>query len=57
VKTLIVVESPSKAKTIAKYLGANYIVRASYGHIFDLVTGKGHGVGVDIENNFTPKFL
>ncbi|HLG27586.1 MAG TPA: DNA topoisomerase, partial [Paenisporosarcina sp.] len=55
-KTLIVVESPSKAKTIAKYLGANYIVRASYGHIFDLVTGKGHGVGVDIENNFTPKY-
>ena len=35
-KTLVVVESPAKAKTIEKYLGADYVVRASYGHIRDL---------------------
>jgi DNA topoisomerase I len=39
-KTLVVVESPAKAKTIEKYLGGDYAVRASYGHIRDL--GKGY---------------
>ena len=52
-KTLVVVESPAKAKTIEKYLGGDYAVRASYGHIRDL--GKGYGgLGVDVEHAFTP---
>lgn len=53
-KTLVVVESPAKAKTINKYLGRNYLVEASVGHIKDLVTFK---LGVDIENDFTPKYV
>jgi len=55
-KTLVVVESPAKAKTIEKYLGGDYAVRASYGHIRDL--GKGYGgLGVDIEHAFTPDYV
>ena len=46
---LVVVESPSKAKTINKYLGKNYIVLASYGHIRDLPSKNG---SVDPENKF-----
>ncbi|ROL61175.1 type I DNA topoisomerase [Bacteroidetes/Chlorobi group bacterium ChocPot_Mid] len=53
-KTLVVVESPAKSKTINKYLGKNYIVEASVGHIKDLVTFK---LGVDVENNFQPKYV
>ncbi len=53
-KTFVVVESPAKAKTINKYLGRNYHVEASVGHIKDLVTFK---MGVDIENDFTPKYV
>jgi len=53
-KTLVIVESPAKAKTINKYLGRNFIVEASVGHIKDLVTFK---LGVDIENNFQPKYV
>jgi DNA topoisomerase-1 len=52
-KTLVVVESPSKAKTINKYLGNKYHVEASVGHIKDLSNFK---LGVDIENNFTPTY-
>ncbi|MGB9701293.1 MAG: type I DNA topoisomerase [Candidatus Kapaibacteriota bacterium] len=52
-KTLVVVESPSKAKTINKYLGNKYHVEASVGHIKDLSNYK---LGVDIENNFTPTY-
>jgi len=52
-KNLVIVESPSKAKTIAKYLGAGYTVEASGGHIRDLPE---HGLGVDIENNFHPRY-
>jgi DNA topoisomerase-1 len=52
-KTLVVVESPSKAKTINKYLGQRYIVEASVGHIKDL---PAYQFGVDINNNFTPKY-
>lgn len=55
-KTLLVVESPAKAKTLAKYLGPDYIIRASYGHIIDLVSGGKNGIGVDIENKFKPKY-
>ncbi|HET6714842.1 MAG TPA: type I DNA topoisomerase [Actinomycetota bacterium] len=55
-KTLVVVESPAKAKTIEKYLGGDFAVRASYGHIRDL--GKGYGgLGVDVEHAFTPDYV
>jgi DNA topoisomerase-1 len=55
-KTLVIVESPGKVKKISKFLGDDYIVKASFGHIVDLsTTGKGR-LGVDIENNFEPKY-
>lgn len=54
--TLVIVESPSKAKTISKYLGKDYVVRATVGHIVDLAKGKGGDIGVDIENGFKPKY-
>jgi len=50
---LVIVESPAKAKTIERFLGGDYTVRSSYGHVRDLVT---KGLGVDIENGFTPKY-
>src|SRR5258708_39455383 len=49
--TLVVVESPAKAKTIKKYLGAGYTVKASVGHIMDLPKSK---IGVDVDNDFEP---
>src|SRR5919199_2956935 len=52
-KNLVVVESPAKAKTIEKYLGSDYRVLASIGHIKDLPS---KGLGVDIENNFEPTY-
>ncbi len=53
---LVIVESPAKSKTIASYLGPEYIVESSVGHIRDLrIKGKG-GFGVDIENNFEPEY-
>ena len=51
---LIIVESPSKAKTISKYLQGKYIVQASAGHIRDLPV---HSLGVDIRNNYEPKYV
>ena len=51
--TLVVVESPSKAKTIEKYLGGDYTVRASYGHIRDLPRSE---LGVDVESDFRVKY-
>jgi DNA topoisomerase I len=51
---LVIVESPAKAKTINKYLGKEYIVKASMGHIRDLPLKK---LGVDIENNFKPAYV
>lgn len=51
---LVIVESPAKAKTIAKYLGKNYTVEASMGHVRDLPKSK---LGVDIEDNFNPKYI
>lgn len=51
---LVIVESPAKAKTIGKYLGKNYIVEASMGHVRDLPKSK---LGVDIENNYEPKYI
>lgn len=52
--SLVIVESPAKAKTIGKYLGKNYIVKASMGHVIDLPKSQ---TGVDIENNFKPKYI
>ena len=51
---LVVVESPAKAKTIGKYLGRGYRVRATVGHIRDLPQKK---LGVDVENGFTPQYV
>ena len=51
---LVIVESPSKAKTIGKYLGSDYIVKASMGHLRDLPKST---MGVDIENNFEPEYI
>src|SRR5476651_2162864 len=51
-KTLVIVESPAKAKTINKYLGDDYIVRASMGHVRDLPS---KGMGVDLKT-FTPEY-
>src|SRR5687768_17460449 len=53
-KRLVVVESPAKAKTIGKYLGPNYKVRASVGHVRDLPERE---LGVDVENGFEPKYV
>lgn len=52
-KNLVIVESPAKAKTIEKYLGKDYQVESSYGHIRDLVKKD---MGIDVENNFEPKY-
>ncbi|HEY3258483.1 MAG TPA: type I DNA topoisomerase, partial [Gemmatimonadaceae bacterium] len=52
--TLVVVESPAKAKTIGKYLGRGYRVRATIGHIRDLPEKK---IGIDIENGFEPEYV
>lgn len=54
---LVIVESPSKTKTISKYLGSNYKVVSSKGHIRDLATTGKFGLGIDIENNFTPNYI
>ena len=51
---LVIVESPSKAKTIGKYLGSNYEVKASMGHLRDLPKSK---MGVDLEQDFTPQYI
>ena len=51
---LVIVESPSKAKTIGKYLGPDYVVKASMGHLRDLPKSK---MGVDLENDFTPQYI
>ena len=51
---LVIVESPSKAKTISKYLGPDYTVKASMGHLRDLPKST---MGVDLEHDFTPKYL
>ena len=52
--SLVIVESPAKAKTIGKFLGRNYTVKASMGHIRDLPKSQ---LGVDLENNFQPKYI
>src|SRR5213076_2358040 len=51
---LVIVESPTKAKTIGKYLGKGYTVKATIGHLRDLPRRE---LGVDVENNFAPKYV
>jgi DNA topoisomerase-1 len=51
--TLVIVESPAKAKTIKKYLGAGYTVKASVGHVMDLPKSK---IGIDVDNDFAPTY-
>ncbi|MDQ1329704.1 MAG: topoisomerase [Candidatus Poribacteria bacterium] len=53
-KSLVVVESPAKVKTISKFLGKDYTVKASMGHVRDLPS---NGLAVDIENNFKPEYV
>src|SRR5437879_13649826 len=53
-KSLIIVESPAKARTISKYLGRGYAVMASVGHVKDLPENK---LGVDIQRKFTPQYV
>lgn len=53
-KSLVIVESPAKARTIEKFLGKNYVVKASVGHVIDLPKSK---LGVDIDNNFEPQYI
>ena len=56
-KKLVIVESPSKSKTIEKYLGTDYKVLSSKGHIRDLATTGKYGFGVDLEDNFKPNYV
>ncbi|MBO7286487.1 MAG: DNA topoisomerase I, partial [Alistipes sp.] len=52
-ENLVIVESPAKAKTIEKFLGKNYMVKSSFGHIRDLAK---KGLGIEVENNFEPVY-
>lgn len=56
-KNLVIVESPTKTKAIEKYLGSDYKVVSSKGHIRDLATSGKFGFGVDIENHFEPNYV
>ena len=53
-KSLVIVESPAKAKTIGQFLGNDFVVRASYGHVRDLPKSK---LGVDVDDKFKPQYL
>src|SRR3989338_5331280 len=53
-KNLVIVESPTKAKTISRFLSGDFIVESSYGHIRDLPAYK---LGVDVENSFEPEYV
>ncbi|MEA2620785.1 MAG: topoisomerase, partial [Chloroflexota bacterium] len=57
-KNLVIVESPAKARTIERYLGADYRVLASYGHVRDLPENPGKGkFGVDVDHDFAPEYV
>jgi DNA topoisomerase-1 len=56
-KTLVIVESPHKAESIQKYLGKDFVVLASKGHITDLAKGGRFGLGVDVEKDFRPHYV
>ncbi|MEK9158248.1 MAG: toprim domain-containing protein, partial [Patescibacteria group bacterium] len=51
---LIIVESPTKARTISRFLGGNFIVKSSFGHIRDLPK---KGLGIDVEHDFKPDYI
>src|SRR4030042_6611772 len=53
-KNLVIVESPTKAKTISRFLGKDFTVESSNGHVRDLPKGN---LGIDIENDFKPKYV
>ena len=53
-KTLVIVEAPAKARTIARFLGSDFAVESSFGHIVDLPSKE---IGVDVENDFKPKYI
>ncbi len=53
-KNLVIVESPTKAKTISKFLGRNFVVKSSFGHVRDLPKSK---LGVDVEHDFEPHYI
>ena len=53
-KNLVIVESPAKAKTIEKFLGKDFKVQSSFGHIADLPSKE---LGVDVDGDFTPKYM
>ena len=55
-KSLVIVESPTKVKSISQYLGNDYIVSSSKGHIRDLTTTGKFGLGVDLEDHFKPNY-
>ena len=52
--TLVIVESPAKAKTIEKYLGSGYTVKASMGHLIDLPKSR---MAIDVDNGFNPEYI
>ena len=53
-KSLVIVESPAKAKTINKFLGNQYIVKPTGGHLIDLPNDN---IGIDVENGFNPRYI
>ena len=56
-KNVIIVESPTKSKTIENYMGDDFLVLSSKGHITDLATSGKDGLGVDVANNFKPTYI
>ena len=54
IENLVIVESPAKAKTIERFLGKDYLVKSSYGHVRDLAKKN---LGIDIEHNFKPQYV
>ena len=53
-KNLVIVESPAKGRTISRFLGSNFVVESSYGHIRDLPSSK---LGVEVEKDFEPQYI
>src|SRR3989344_5823359 len=53
-KNLVIVESPTKARTISRFLGSDFIVESSYGHVRDLPKSD---LGIDVEKNFEPRYI
>ena len=54
IENLVIVESPAKAKTIEKFLGKDFLVKSSFGHVRDLAKKN---LGIDVENNFSPEYI